>query len=166
LLAELSANSALVEISLLVMRYTSEFASRGLLFGVHDSELHGIGQFGVDRFLHGKNVDALVRSINIPVDSDSLVAYVARERGPFVGRLMRRHWNMEMLNVIGGGHEGLDALAVPLLRDGKVVYVIYADNFGTTEPLVAMDELVALASVATLALDKTLLQQMVVGAEA
>jgi Domain of unknown function (DUF4388) len=166
LLAELSANSALMEISLLVMRYASEFAARGVLFGVHEGELHGIGQFGVDRFVHGKNIDGLIRDINLPITSDAVVARVARERSPYVGPLPHGYWNTELLQVIGGGHEGLQALAVPLLRNGSVVYVIYADNFGTSDQLIALDELIALTSVATLALDKTLLQQLVVGAEA
>jgi hypothetical protein len=165
LLAELSANSALMEISLLVMRYASEFASRGVLFGVHGGELHGIGQFGVDRFVHSHQVDGLIRAIRLPLAGDALVAAVARQRSPFVGDLPPGYWNAEMLQTIGGGHEGLQVLAVPLLRNGEVVYVIYADNFGTTEPLIAEDELVALASVTTLALDKTLLQQRAVGAE-
>jgi len=166
LLAELSANSALMEISLLVMRYASEFAARGVLFGVHEGELHGIGQFGVDRFMHSHQVDGLIRNISIPLASDALVACVARERSPYVGRLPRSYWDAEMLQAIGGGHDGLQALAVPLLRNGSVVYVIYADNFGTSDQLIALDELIALTSVATLALDKTLLQQLVVGAEA
>ncbi|MEN3332526.1 MAG: hypothetical protein V7641_1891, partial [Blastocatellia bacterium] len=158
LLAELSANSALMEISLLVMRYASEFAARGILFGVHEGELHGIGQFGVDRFMHSHGVDGLIRGINIPLASDALVACVARERSPYVGRLPRSYWDAEMLQAIGGGDDGLQALAVPLLRNGSVVYVIYADNFGTSDQLIALDELIALTSVATLALDKTLLQ--------
>jgi len=33
-----------------------------------------------------------------------------------------------MLQAIGAGHDGLQALAVPLLRNGSVVYVIYAFN--------------------------------------
>jgi hypothetical protein len=165
LLAELSANSALMEISLLVMRYASEFAARGVLFGVHEGQLHGIGQFGVDRFMHSHQVDGLIRGISIPLASDALVAWVARERSPFVGKLPRSYWNTEMLQAIGGVHEGLQGLAVPLLRNGSVVYVIYADNFGTAEPLIALDELIGLTSVARLALDKTLLQQLVVGAE-
>ncbi|HXD52270.1 MAG TPA: hypothetical protein VN689_10275, partial [Burkholderiales bacterium] len=164
LLAELSANSALMEISLLVMRYASEFAARGVLFGVHEGELHGIGQFGVDRFMHSHHVDGLIRDISIPLASDALVARVARERSPYVGKLPRSYWDAEMLQAIGGGDDGLQALAVPLLRNGSVVYVIYADNFGTSDQLIALDELIALTSVATLALDKTLLQQLVVGA--
>ena len=76
------------------------------------------------------------------------------------------YWNAEMLAAIGGGHDGLQALAVPLLRNDRVMYVIYADNFGSREPLIALDELIALTSVATLALDKTLLQQLSAGAEA
>jgi len=163
LLAELSANSALMEISLLVMRYASEQASRGILFGYHEGALHGIGQFGVDRFVHHHNVDGLIRAIRLPLTGDALVARVARERAPVVGPLEQSYWNAEMLEAIGGGHDGLQALAVPLLRDGQVMYVIYADNFGTSEPLMAIDELIALTSVATLALDKTLLQQVGAG---
>jgi hypothetical protein len=108
----------------------------------------------------------LIRAIRLPLAGDALVAAVAREHSPFVGGLPRTYWNAEMLDAIGGGHEGLQALAVPLLRNGEVVYVIYADNFGTSEPLIAQDELVALASVTTLALDKTLLHPMAFGAEA
>src|SRR6185369_11663552 len=111
LLAEMSANSALMEISLLVMRYASEFASRGVLFGAHDGKLHGVGQFGIDRFMHGRQVDGLIRGISIPLASDALVACVARERSPFVGSLPRNYWNVEMLQAIGGGHDGLQALA-------------------------------------------------------
>jgi Domain of unknown function (DUF4388) len=166
LLAELGANSALVEISLLLMRYASEMASRGVLFGIHAGELHGIGQFGVDRFVHGQNIDSLIRAIRLPLTSDALVAQVVRERAPVVGPLEHSYWNAEMLGAIGGGHDGLQALAVPLLRNGEVMYVIYADNFGSSEPLMALDELIALMSVTTLALDKTLLEQLSVGAQA
>src|SRR2546423_2007720 len=130
LLAELSANSALMEISLLVMRYASEQASRGVLFGIYEGALHGIGQFGVDCFVHGRNVDELIRGIRLPLTGDALVARAACERSPFVGPLARNYWNAEMLEAIGGGHEGVEAMAVPLLRNGEGMDVIYADNFG------------------------------------
>ena len=159
LLAELSANSALMEISLLVMRYASEQASRGVLFGIYEGALHGIGQFGVDCFVHGRNVDELIRGIRLPLTGDALVARAACERSPFVGPLARNYWNAEMLEAIGGGHEGVEAMAVPLLRNGEVMYVIYADNFGSQEPLMALDELIALTSVTTMALGKTPLPQ-------
>src|SRR5262249_11876456 len=47
MLAELRSHSFEAEVSLLIMRYASEVASRGVLFVVKNDEICGLGQFGV-----------------------------------------------------------------------------------------------------------------------
>jgi hypothetical protein len=129
LLAELRSLSFEAEVSLSVMRYASEVASRGILFVVKDEELCGLGQFGVDRQPNGGSVDDQVRAIHIPVKVQSVFTNVVKTGIPYVGSMNNGYWNLEVISRLGEtGHE-LNAFVLPIFCRGKVMFVIYGDNY-------------------------------------
>src|SRR5215510_2429369 len=67
MLAELRSHSFEAEVSLLIMRYASEVATRGVLFVVKDDVIAGLGQFGVAGTGVGKTADERVREIHVQI---------------------------------------------------------------------------------------------------
>jgi hypothetical protein len=161
LLAEMKQNSFEAEVSLLIMRYASELATRGILFAIKDSKLCGLGQFGLNQGKDGNSADELVRELCFPLDSDSLLARVARTGEPFVGAMPHSYWAAELLSRVGGfGHE-LTLFVLPLTCNESPAFLIYGDNYPGNSELKGVGELVALASQASLALERIALQRRV-----
>ena len=128
LLAELRSFSFEAEVSLSVMRYASEVASRGILFVVKDEELCGLGQFGVNRQLNGGSVDDQVRAIHIPVKVQSVFTNVVKTGMPYVGSMSNGYWNLEVVSRLGETATDLNAFVLPIFCRGKVMFIIYGDN--------------------------------------
>ena len=102
LLAEMGQNSFEAEVSLMIMRYASELATRGILFAIKDSKLCGLGQFGLSQGKDGKSADELVRELCLPLDVDSVFARVVKTGEPFVGGTPDGYWFAELLSRVGG----------------------------------------------------------------
>ncbi len=165
LLAEMRQHSFEAEVSLLIMRYASELASRGILFAIKDSKLCGLGQFGVGHGKDGKSADELVREICLPLDADSVFARVVKTGEAFVGEMPDSYWFSELLSHVGGfGHE-LQLFVLPLTCNDSAAFVIYGDNYPGQGDLNGVTELVALASQASLVLERIALQRRVVQLE-
>ncbi|MEK6323242.1 MAG: DUF4388 domain-containing protein [Acidobacteriota bacterium] len=166
LLAEMKQHSFAAEISLLIMRYASELAARGILFMVKDDKLCGLGQFGLNQSKDGKSADELVRELCLPLEADGVFARVVRTGEPFVGAMPDTYWFAELLSRVGGfGHE-LKLFVVPLTCCESPLFVIYGDNYPGNSELGGLGELVALASQASLALERIALQRRVMELEA
>jgi len=165
MLAEMKQHSFEAEVSLSIMRYASELATRGILFAIKDSKLCGLGQFGLNQGKDGKSADELVRELCLPLDADSVFARVVRTGEPFVGGMPDSYWFSELLSRIGGfGHE-LKLFVLPLTCNESPAFVIYGDNYPGKAELKGLRELVALASQASLVLDRIALQRRVVQLE-
>jgi hypothetical protein len=160
LLVELRSYSFEAEVSLLVMRYASEIASRGVLFVVRGDEIWGLGQFGVEPVVFGKTADESVREIRIPLGANTIFDDVVRHGKPFIGRLPEGYWYSEMLSKIGGNGMPLHAFALPLICNGRPVFVFYGDNYPGYAELQGVDELVALVNQASLVLEKIVLERL------
>ena len=165
LLAELRFHSYEAEVSLAIMRYASEVATRGILFVVREFELCGQGQFGLGASAPEGAADRFVRSLKIPLDVDSLFSRVVRSGLPFVGPMPRDYWNMEILAKLGGLDHDLALFALPLACNDRTVYVVYGDNYPGGTDLKGISELEALASQASLVLEKIALERRVIEAE-
>ena len=166
MLAEMKQHSFEAEISLMIMRYASELAARGILFMIKEAKLCGLGQFGLDHDKDGKSADALVRELCLPLEPDGVFARVVRTGEPFVGSIPDTYWFAELLSQLGGfGHE-LRFFALPLTRNASSVFLIYGDNYPGSSELGGLEELVALASQASMALDRIALQRRVLELEA
>lgn len=161
LLAEMKQHSFEAEVSLLIMRYASELATRGILFAIKDSKLCGLGQFGLSHGKDGKSADELVRELCLPLDADSVFARVVKTGEPFVGGMPDSYWFAELLTRVGGfGHE-LKLFVLPLTCNESAAFVIYGDNYPGKSDLKGVRELVALTSQASLVLERIALQRRV-----
>ena len=165
LLAEMRQHSFEAEVSLLIMRYASELATRGILFAIKGSTLCGLGQFGLSQGKDGKSADQLVRELCLPLDADSVFARVVRTGEPFVGGMPDSYWFSELLSRVGGFGHDLKLFVLPLTCNELPAFVIYGDNYPGTSELKGVRELVALASQASLVLDRIALQRRVVQLE-
>lgn len=165
LLAEMRQHSFEAEVSLLIMRYASELASRGILFAIKDSYLCGLGQFGLCQGKDGKSADELVRELYLPLEADSVFGRVVRTGEPFVGEMPDNYWFAELLTRVGGFGHGLQLFVLPLTCNESPAFVIYGDNYPGEADLSGVTELVALASQASLVLERIALQRRVVQLE-
>jgi hypothetical protein len=165
LLAEMGQNSFEAEVSLMIMRYASELATRGILFAIKDSKLCGLGQFGLHQGKDGKSADELVRELCLPLDVDSVFARVVRTGEPFVGGTPDGYWFAELLSRVGGFGRDLKLFVLPLTCNDAPAFVIYGDNYPGKAELKGMRELVALASQASLVLERIALRRRVVQLE-
>jgi hypothetical protein len=153
LLAELRSYSFEAEVSLLVMRYASEVASRGVLFVVKGDRVCGLGQFGVN------NADRIVRQIVIPLGERSVFDDVISTGQPFIGRLPNNYWHTRMLEAIGGNGMPLFAFVLPITCNEQPVFLLYGDNYPGVSEVRGLDELVALVNQASIVLEKIVLER-------
>ena len=160
MLAELRSHSFEAEVSLLIMRYASEVASRGVLFVVKNDEICGLGQFGVAAGGFGKSADERVREIHIPIGKRTIFDEVVRAGQPYIGGLPSNPWHDEMLKKIGGNGIPLSVFALPLVCNDEPIFVFYGDNYPGHTELIGLDELVALVNQASIVLEKLILERM------
>lgn len=160
MLAELRSHSFEAEVSLLIMRYASEVAARGVLFVVKDGEIAGLGQFGVANAATGKSPDERVREIRIPIGANSIFDRVVGEGQPYIGEMPDNYWHSELLKRIGGNGMPLQVFALPLVCNDQPIFVFYGDNFPGRSELSGIDELAALVNQASIVLEKIVLERM------
>jgi hypothetical protein len=160
MLAELRSHSFEAEVSLLIMRYASEVASRGILFVVKSTEICGLGQFGVAGAGLGKTADERVREIHIPIGKKTIFDEVVRNGQPYIGELPSNPWHAELLDKIGGNGIPLSVFALPLICNDEPIFVFYGDNYPGHAEMAGIDELVALVNQASIVLEKLILERM------
>jgi hypothetical protein len=159
LLAELRSLSFEAEVSLSVMRYASEVASRGILFVVKDEELCGLGQFGVDRQLNGGSVDDQVRAIHIPVKVQSVFTNVVKTGMPYLGSMSNGYWNLEVVSRLGETGHDLHAFVLPLFCRGKVMFIIYGDNYPGGKDFDGFEEFLVFVNQASVILENIVMDR-------
>ncbi|HKF58441.1 MAG TPA: hypothetical protein VKJ45_23570, partial [Blastocatellia bacterium] len=160
MLAELRSHSFEAEVSLLIMRYASEVASRGVLFVVKNDEICGLGQFGVAGAGSGKTADERVREIHIPIGQRTIFDEVVKYGQPYIGELPSNPWHDELLGKIGGNGIPLSVFALPLVCNDEPIFVFYGDNYPGHAEMTGIDELVALVNQASIVLEKLILERM------
>jgi hypothetical protein len=163
LLTELRHYSFEAEVSLLIMRYASEVATRGILFVVKDDQLLGLGQFGITSDVSGRSADDLVRDVRIRLDFDGVFGQVAITGEPYVGPRSVR--DTEFLSKVGGAADALTMFALPLVCNGTTIFIIYGDNYPGQSEMRGINELVALVNQASIVLEKIVLERRVMEIE-
>jgi hypothetical protein len=103
----------------------SRVFSRGVILAVHGHSMRGLAQFGL---AEGDDPPSQrVRRLWLPVDGPSVAARVVTTGAAFRGAPDRNRWNEALFGVLGGGWPG-EAVALPVIVDGRVVLVFYGDN--------------------------------------
>jgi hypothetical protein len=161
LIAELNAQCSESDITLLLMRYAGELISRAVLFSVGKEDIFGLGQFGIGMpgLMDNNRADGIVRNLRIPIISNCVLSTVARTSRPCIGKLKDNYWDREVLGRIGGINPELTVVAIPLICDGRVKFILYGDNYPGEKLIEGIEELVAFAHLAGIILEKIKLSE-------
>lgn len=133
MLAELQNLAMGGGIILLILRYASELFRRAIIFDVRGRQLVGIGQFGLDKLPAG--ADALVRKLRMKVESDSIFGQVLQQQSAIHGAFGGFPDERFLCSILGGQAE--EAFVGPLVSEGKVVALLYGDNYPQQGPISA-----------------------------
>lgn len=141
---------------LLILRFASELLNRAVIFDVKDSEIIGIGQFGLDATT--ENADRMVRKLRINVDPESLFSQVLQQKRALKGILGPCNSDRKLLSCIGGV-EPSEVFIGPLVSEGKIVAVFYGDNLPESKPIGNVEAFEVFLSQAGMAMGKVLLER-------
>ena len=160
LLTELRSYSFEAEVILIIMRYASEVASRGVLFVVRANEICGLGQFGVTGRNDGTSADECVREIRLPLDRQTVFGEVAMSGVPYIGVVPDEGRHEEIFGSIGGIGGRTSMFVLPVVCQGRSVFIIYGDNYPSVVDFNGIDELLALVNQAGIILEKIVLERL------
>jgi len=147
------------EIVLLILRYATQVVNRGVLFGVSDEYISGIGQFGIGhRSDDSPDMTNHIRHIQIPVGEDSVFAEVIKRKSSYHGRLGQCPWNNYLVDQLGGTMPP-EVFVTPIVVNGKVAAVFYGDSLPGGHPITSIHGLELLMIEAGLAIEKSLLAE-------
>jgi CheY-like chemotaxis protein len=143
-------------ILLLVLRFASEVMNRAVVFAVKDDNIVGLGQFGIESC--AGSADARIRQICIPVQDESIFRPAVTEMVPLRMRPGSGCWDNYLRDQLGGGCPE-EVFLGPILSEGKVVAVLYGDNYPAAGPVGDTESLEIFLSQAGLAMEKALLER-------
>jgi len=147
------------EIALLTLRYATRILNRGVLVGVTQRGIVGLGQFSVGRSNDDTpNVTNRIRNIHIPSDEPSVFRDVIERRASYHGRLEQCPWNNYLVDQLGGVIPP-EVVVTPIIVDGKVAVLLYGDNLPGGHPITSIHGLELLAIEAGLAIEKNILKE-------
>ena len=151
---ELRFPNSTSEITLLILRFASDIFQRGVLFMVGETELTGLGQFGLDI----EGADEKIRETVLTFGKSPFLKGIIEAGPSYKGRVERDSVTEFLMRDLGGGWPSEVAL-FPVITEGKVVALLYCDNAATGEGFSETEGLEIFISQAGLALEKSLLQR-------
>lgn len=125
MLEELARPMTLNEILLLILRFSSEFINRSVVFVMKDGHIAGFGQFGME--IDGEQPDNRIRGIRIPVEGQSILSEAVEKKRLVIRELEKTEWNEYLIEKLGGSRP-IEAFAAPVILQDRVVMVLYGDN--------------------------------------
>ncbi len=147
------------EIALLTLRYATQVVNRGVLFGVSEDAITGIGQFGIGRREDDSpDVTNRIRHIQIPAAEASVFAEVIKRKSSYHGRLEQCPWNNYLVDQIGGVVPP-EVIVTPIVVNGRVAVIFYGDSLPGGHPITTTHGLELLMIEAGLAIEKNLLAE-------
>jgi hypothetical protein len=151
---ELRFPNSTSEITLLILRFASDIFHRGVLFMVGETELAGLGQFGLDI----EGADEKIRETVLTYGGSPFLMRIIEEGQSYKGRLEKDSVTEFLMRDLGGAWP-LEVALFPVITEGKVVALLYCDNASTGEDFSETEGLEIFISQAGLALEKSLLQR-------
>ncbi|HEY5675072.1 MAG TPA: DUF4388 domain-containing protein [Malonomonas sp.] len=146
MLAELEDPAMCGGIILLILRYASELFRRAIIFDVRGRQLVGIGQFGLEGL--SASADEIVRNMRMKAEPESLFGQVLQQQAALRGVLGSLADERFICEILGG--QAAEVFIGPLVSDGKVVALLYGDNYpqpGTIKSANAFEVFLAQAGV-------------------
>ncbi len=156
ILQELSDPTISGGVLLLALRFASEFMNRAVIFTVKEKEIVGLGQFGIE--FEDRNADTRIRELRIPCDQVSILTRALQARSPLRVRFGSGETDRALLEHLGGGNPG-EVFLGPLIREGRVVAILYGDNLPGETPVGDTESLEIFLAQAGMAMEKALLER-------
>ena len=153
---ELRFPNSASEITLLILRFASDIFQRGVLFMAGKSEVVGLGQFGLEIEL----ADEKIRATVLHLEKSAFLKRIVTEQRPYKGTVEKDEATKYLLNELGGSWPS-EAAFFPIVAEGQVVALLYADNLSTGAAIAETEGLEIFISQAGLALEKALLQRRI-----
>jgi hypothetical protein len=151
---ELRFPNSASEITLLILRFASDIFQRGVLFMAGKKEIVGLGQFG----LGIESADEKIRSIVLDLEKSDFLKRLVKEQMPYKGAIERDEVTKYLIDELGGTWPS-EAAFFPVIAEGKVVALLFADNVSENVAMPETEGLEIFISHAGLALEKSLLQR-------
>lgn len=153
---ELRFPNSTSEITLLVLRFASDIFQRGVLFMVGKNAIVGLGQFGLEI----ERADEKIRETVLNIEKSAFLKKIVEEQRPFKGNLEKDEVMKYLIDALGGNWPP-EAAFFPVIAEGKVVAILYADNVSDSGAMPETEGLEIFISHAGLALEKSLLQRRI-----
>ena len=157
-LEELKNPNEAPEISLIILKYASEFFDRGLLFLVAEDEVFGLGGFGETG--DDEPMPIKVRRIKIPLNDNSIFSKITRTRTMHQGKIPNTPLNRGLIKMLGNLMPTETAL-VPLISYGRVIAILYGDNAVNRQPFGTISALDIFMGHAGVAMENALLHKKI-----
>lgn len=151
---ELRFPNSTSEITLLILRFASEIFQRGVLFMVGDNKISGLGQFGLGM----DDADQKIRQTVLSYNNSPFLADIIKEGRHYKGPVEKDKGMEAMLKELGE-YWPSEAAIFPLVAEGKVVALLYADNLPEDREIGETEGLEIFISQAGLALEKAILHR-------
>lgn len=158
MIAELGQVSSGNEIILLILRLASEIMPRGVLFAIKSDSMHGLGQFGLEKFI--EQPLKVVRNLSIPLKG--FFREIINSPVPFKGSPQEDETFLFLLDKLGGNRP-TEVFFAPIISGGKVVALFYGDNLPDKEPIRDTDALEIFLTQAGLTMERLLLEKKAKG---
>lgn len=146
------------EISLLILRYASEFFDRGLLFLVKREEVNGLGGFGDTG--EKESMPQKVRRIKIALSEESVFSKVVKKKQTHVGKLSDTPANRQFISLTGRLLPREVAM-LPLISGADVIALLYGDNAVSKKPIKDLEGLEIFMVQAGIAMENALLHRKI-----
>jgi hypothetical protein len=151
---ELRFPSSASEITLLILRFASDIFQRGILFMVGDTEIVGLGQFGLEI----ESADERIREISVSYEKSPFLKKVIQEKRPYKGPA-EKDAILDTFMHETGVQWPQEFAFFPIIAEERVVALLYCDNQITGEKIGETEGLEIFIDQAGLALEKSLLQR-------
>ncbi|SHI72187.1 protein of unknown function [Malonomonas rubra DSM 5091] len=139
-------------IIMLILRYASEIMNRAIIFDVRDRQLVGLGQFGLDSL--SSAADEIVRKMRLTAENGSVFGRVLSEKESLMAPLGGARSERTLIEILGGAPDSV--FLAPLVSDGKVVAMLYGDNFPDSGPIRSAQAFELFLSKAGIAMEQAL----------
>jgi hypothetical protein len=142
------------EAVLSLLRFASQVLARAVVFAAEGEQARAVGEFGVTP----KAVAAL-RETGFSLREPGVLRSAVERRRTYAGPLEPTRVNLQLVDSLGGSAVR-EAVSMPLVVQGEVRYVLYADNAPLGRPLGPLDTLESAAARAARIIEKTLLARV------
>lgn len=139
-------------IIMLILRYASEIMNRAIVFDVRGRQLVGLGQFGLTSL--STTADEIVRKLRLVAEPDSLFAQVIQDKSSVKSCLSSSLSEKTLTELLGGVPD--EVFLAPLVSNGKVVAMLYGDNYPGSGPIQSANAFEIFLSQAGIAMEQAL----------